>query len=171
MESEILPASIIMQAQDYWHLLQHKEGLLASTTTWGSATKATHKGTRVPGYCKYWCYIELQNHLIFPWCLFSLYVLAREGNTLFHIPSITVSNKASVPKGSSRHEAQKIRQALNTLHQCWVNRAFADPVGKEEKKPYTSLSWLGTTHLHFVPVWLRGPQIPLPLMDSTNRFK
>ena len=56
--------------------------------------------------------------------LFSLYALAREGNTLFHILSITVSNKAFVPKGSSWHEAQKIRQALNTLCQCWVNWAF-----------------------------------------------
>ena len=124
-----------MQAQDYWHLLQYNEGLLTSTTTQGGTTgiyynMREHYWSNSWGYCKYWCYIELQNHLIFPWCFFSLYVLAREGNTLFHIPSITVSNKASVPKGSSWHEAQKIRQALNTLRQCWVNQAFADPCGK-----------------------------------------
>ena len=62
--------------------------------------------------------------------LFSLYALAREGKTLFHIFSITVSKSAFVPKGSSWHEAQKIRLDLKTLRQRWVNWTFADPCGK-----------------------------------------
>ena len=37
-----------------------------STTTQGSATEGTYEGTRVPGYCNYWSYIELQNHVVFP---------------------------------------------------------------------------------------------------------
>jgi len=52
--------------QDYRHLLNSRERLLASTTTQGRATEATAEGTRVPGYCNYRGYVELQNHVAFP---------------------------------------------------------------------------------------------------------
>ena len=53
-----------------------------------------------------------------------------EGIFFFHNFLITVSKRAFVPKGPSRHEAQKIRLGLNTLCQRWVNWTFADPCGK-----------------------------------------
>jgi hypothetical protein len=66
MQRERLLASTKYKGRDYWHLLNAKEKLLASTMARGRATDATNEGTRVPGYCNYWGYVELQNHLAFP---------------------------------------------------------------------------------------------------------
>ena len=85
--------------------------------------------------------------------LLSSYALATEGNILFHNSSITVSKRAFVPKGSSWHEAQKIRLGLNTLHQHWVKWTFADPCGKGREE---------TVYFSF----LTRPQRPLALHSS-----